>query len=111
MNGPQTYDDIRALKIEGELGKFIKGHMNAARTEAAHRRGLVLRYPDLAAKLTEPPLRFTSPEHWNGFIPPATWNQAMNTAACRPALIALVEEAERRLRQPKQTATAIEEAA
>ena len=111
MNGPQTYDDIRALKIEGELGKFIKAHMASARTEAAHRRGMVLRYPDLATKLTEPPLRFASPEHWNGFIPPATWNQAMNTAPCRPALLALVAEAERRLRQPKGTAATTEEAA
>lgn len=111
MNGVQTYDDIRALKVEGELGKFIKSHMVAARTEAAHRRGLVLRYPDLAAKLTEPPIGFSAPEKWTGYIPPATWNQAMNTAPCRPALLALVAEAERRRDQPKETATAIEGAA
>lgn len=111
MNGLQTYDDVRALKLEGELGKFIKGHMAAARTEAAHRRGLVLRYPDLAAQLTEPPIGFSSPEKWNGYIPPATWNQSMNTARCRPALLALVAEAERRLHQPRETAQTLEEAA
>ena len=111
MNGIESYDDVRALKVEGELGRFIKGHMMAARAEATHRRGLVLRYPDLAAKLAEPPIGFSSPEKWNGYIPPATWNQAMNTARCRPALLALVAEAERRLRQPQETAAELEEAA
>jgi hypothetical protein len=35
----------------------------------------------------------------------------MNTARCRPALIALVAEAERRRDQPKETAAELEEAA
>jgi len=37
------------------------------------RRAAVLAQPDLAAELTRPPLNFTRPEHWNGYIPPATW--------------------------------------
>lgn len=112
MSDALTYDDVRGLKVDGDLGRFIKQHMTDARREAAHRRGLVLRYPDLAAKLTEPPLRFTTAEHWNGFIPPATdCAGAMNTARCRPALQALVAEAERRKAQPKETATELEEAA
>ncbi len=103
MNGIQTYDDVRALKVDGELGKFIKGHMAAARTEAAHRRGLVLRHPDLAAKLTERPIGYSTPDKWNGYIPPATdCTGAMNTARCRPALLALVAEAERRSTKPQE---------
>lgn len=109
---PLTYDDVRGLKHDGELGKFIKVHMAEAQRNAAHRRGLVLRYPDLAAKLAEPPVGFSSPEKWNGYIPPATdCTGAMNTARCRPALLALVAEAERRREQPQETATALKEAA
>jgi hypothetical protein len=107
MSDALTYDDVRGLKVDGDLGRFIKQHMAAGRVECARRRGLVLRYPDLAAKLTEPPLRFTTPEHWNGYIPPSTWNQAINTAPCRTALLALVEEAEKRQSQPRH----LEEAA
>lgn len=112
MSVPLTYDDIRGLKADGELGKFIKFHMAAAQRDAAHRRGLVLRYPDLAAKLTERPINFTAPEKWNGYIPPTTdCTGAMNTTPCRPALLALVAEAERRLRQPQETVAELEEAA
>jgi len=109
---PLTYDDVRGLKHDGELGKFIKFHMAEAQRNAAHRRGLVLRYADIAAKLTEPPIGFSSPEKWNGYIPPATdCTGAMNTARCRPALLALVAEAEQRRDQPQQTAATLEEAA
>lgn len=40
------------------------------RDEHAARRARVLRYPDLAARLTEPPLRFPRPTQWSGYIPP-----------------------------------------
>ncbi|MGW5197322.1 hypothetical protein [Streptomyces spiralis] len=111
MNDALTFGDVRDLQQHGELGRFIKRHMAEAQRAAAHRRGLVLRYPDLAAKLIEPPISHSAPELWNGYIPPATWNQAMNTARCRTALLALVAEAERRLNQPKETAAALEEVA
>lgn len=32
-------------------------------------RDLVLRYPDIAVKLTAPPLRLSRPENWNGSLP------------------------------------------
>lgn len=112
MNEPLTFADARTLQQQGDIGRFIKHHMTEARRAAAHRRGLVLRYPDLAAKLTERPIGFSEPEKWNGFIPPATdCTGAMNTARCRPALLALVAEAEQRRDQPRETATALEEAA
>lgn len=112
MNEPLTFADARTLQQQGDIGRFIKHHMAAARAAAAHRRGLVLRYPDLAAKLAEPPISHSAPEKWNGHIPPATdCTGAMNTARCRPALLALVAEAERRRDQPQETAVELEEAA
>jgi len=36
----------------------------------AQRRARVLRHPDLAARLCQPPLGYSSPDHWNGFVPP-----------------------------------------
>jgi hypothetical protein len=111
MSDPLTFADARTLVQQGDIGRFIKHHMAEAQRAAAHRRGLVLRYPDLAAKLTQPPINHSAPEMWNGFIPPSTdCTGAMNTAPCRPALLALVAEAERRLHQP-QEAAALEEAA
>ncbi|MFG1857498.1 hypothetical protein ACGFJT_37080 [Actinomadura geliboluensis] len=62
-------------------------------------RGSVLRYPDLAAKLREPPLKFRRPEQWNGYIPPDTCGSAPNLSPRRDALIVLVEEAARRDRE------------
>ncbi|MFK0140668.1 hypothetical protein [Streptomyces murinus] len=97
MNDIQALADVRALMKEGDVGRFIKHHMAEAQRAAAHRRGLVLRYPDLAKKLTEPPIGHSTPEAWTGYIPPATdCTGAINTAACRPALLAIVAEAERR---------------
>lgn len=112
MSEPLTFADARSLAQQGDIGRFIKHHMAEAQRAAAYRRGLVLRYPDLAAKLAQPPICHSTPEMWNGYIPPATdCTGAMNTARCRPALIALVAEAERRRDQPQETAEALEEAA
>src|SRR5688572_14276854 len=89
--------DIKALMAEGDVTRFVKHHMAEAQRAAAYRRGLVLKHSDLAARLTEPPIGFSQPEAWNGYIPPATTcTGAINTAACRPALLALVAEAEAR---------------
>ncbi|MCM1943180.1 hypothetical protein NC239_33755 [Streptomyces sp. G3] len=93
--------DAQALMKDGDVGRLIKHHMAEAQRAAAHRRGLVLRYPDLAEKLTQAPINHSRPDVWNGFIPPATdCTGAINTAPCRPALLALVAEAEARTGQP-----------
>lgn len=34
------------------------------------RRDRVLAYPDLALRLTQPPVGFAAPEDWTGWIPP-----------------------------------------
>lgn len=46
--------------------------------ESAERRARVLRYPDLATRLTQPPLLFRRPEDWTGWVPPA----ALEVEAC-----------------------------
>lgn len=48
------------------------------RPESAARRARVLRYPDLARKLTEPPLNYRRAEDWAGWVPPA----ALEVEAC-----------------------------
>lgn len=50
-----------------------------ARAQAANqaRRERVLRHPDLARRLTEPPLGYKFPEQWNGFVPPAELQDEM----------------------------------
>jgi len=42
-----------------------------ARAANQARRERVLRHPDLARRLTEPPLGYSRPEQWNGYVPPA----------------------------------------
>jgi hypothetical protein len=42
------------------------------KAESEARRERVLKYPDLAKRLTEPPLSFRTPQDWNGYVPPKT---------------------------------------
>lgn len=83
------------------------------------RRDRVLAYPDLARRLTEPPLRFADPSDWNGWIPPAMQPEEpcgygcgrhhrcdgihaarRNNSARRQALVEIAAEAWRRDHQP-----------
>ncbi|MGH3936442.1 MAG: hypothetical protein ACRDS1_15935 [Pseudonocardiaceae bacterium] len=43
-----------------------------SKEESAARRERVLTNRDLADRLTLPPLRLSSPQHWSGWIPPRT---------------------------------------
>lgn len=105
MSDARLLADIKALVAEGDVFRFIKHHMAEAQQAAAHRRALVLKHPDLAKQLTGPLIGFSRPEAWNGYIPPATTcTGAINTAACRPALLALVAEAEARANAQKENA-------
>lgn len=94
--------DVRELRRQGDLLTLIKQARAAAAAENKRRRALVLRHPDLAARLCQPPLRHTTPEHWTGYIPPAYdavalgGTQPINTSPARAALVALVAEAEQR---------------
>lgn len=95
--------DMTAIRKQGDLKEFLKQVQAAAHAENRRRRTLVLRYPDLAAQLIERPHRHTTPEDWTGYIPPATdCTGAINTIPCRPALLALVAEAEERAATEQQ---------
>jgi hypothetical protein len=63
---------------------------------AAGLRAMVLAHPDLAERLTQPPLSYQRPEQWNGFVPPDTFNGQHNDSPRRAALVAIVAEAESR---------------
>ena len=76
----------------------------AARLESKERsqrrRELVFKHPDLAKQLLSNLIGYSRPENWNGWIPPATVaardGYVPNDSPRRAALVALVEEAERR---------------
>jgi hypothetical protein len=102
--------DVRDLRKQGDLIRLIKQARAAAHAENKRRRALVLRYPELAARLCEPPIRHTTPEHWTGYIPPAYDAPALggaepiNTSPARAALVALLAEAEARTATERKAA-------
>lgn len=64
--------------------------------DAEDLRDLVLGHPDLADRLVAIPIGCTTPQHWNGYIPPlmtAAEAGRRNDSPRRPALIELVAEA------------------
>lgn len=89
-------DDVRAMRKEGSLGEFIRQQLAGAKARSERRRALVLGHEDLAQKLTEQPLRIPRPDLWDGSMPPEMFNGERNDSPRRPALLALVAEAERR---------------
>lgn len=91
-----SLDDARELIAEGSMREMIRISCAQATSARIARRALVLRHPDLAERLTQQPLNFTRPEHWNGAIPPETWREMPNDSPLRPALLQLVAEAEAR---------------
>lgn len=80
---------IQLAVVAAELDWPARICVIAAKAKAScrERRGAVLRYPDLAARLCQPPLNFRRPDNWNGFIPPH---------------IAVVDDDGERLRQTMQ---------
>lgn len=97
-----TEQDVRELRQQGDLTRLLKQARAAGAAENARRRALVLKHPDLAERLTQPPISHTTPEHWTGYIPPAHdpetfgGGRPINTSPIRAALAALVAEAEQR---------------
>lgn len=73
-----------------------------ARQQSVEQVKLIARYPDVRAKLCDPPLSYASPEQWHGYIPPAYDAEhidgvtPLNTSPVRTALLALLEEAAER---------------
>jgi hypothetical protein len=98
-NGPQDLaeDDIRALRQQKDLARFMRDGMAAGRAACDARKRLVLQHDDLAQQLTQKPIALARPDCWNGFLPPEhTESGARNRSPVRAQLAALVTEAERR---------------
>lgn len=74
---------------------------DAAR-QSAEQRKLILAYPDIAARLCDPPLGYKQPGDWTGYIPPAydpeDWKGVipLNDSPRRAALMELLEAAAER---------------
>lgn len=71
-------------------------------TTNEERRRLVLKHPDLAARLCEKPLGYARPEQWTGYIAPEVFETgARNDSPFRAQAVGIYEEALRREgRQP-----------
>lgn len=96
-------DDVRAMRQQSDLKQFILNGMRDGAARNAHQRTAILAHPDLAKKLTEPPISLARPEQWSGYIPPAvTCTNAINPSPVRAALWAIAAEAERRTVQSRQ---------
>jgi hypothetical protein len=106
--------------MTGELDLGDNAATANAGSRCAERRERVLRYPDLARRLTQPPIGYSRADQWNGYVPPAVVNsgsyeevlhsvsgrpnskgrrafgQAGNDSPRRAALVAVAAEAWRR---------------
>lgn len=78
------------------IAQQIQAEMTETRARIARNRDLILGHPDLAEHLTRPPLGYTRPDQWNGFIPPELFDGARNDSPRRAALVELLTEAEAR---------------
>lgn len=95
---PVTPEDIAFLREQG-LRQLWAGIGDAVAAEKKRRRAMVLAHPDLAERLTQPPLGFTRPEQWCGYVAGEVWQHRRNTSPRRAALVAIVTEAEARAAQ------------
>lgn len=63
-----------------------------AREANRQRRARVLAHPDLAARLTQPPLSYKQPEQWSGYVPPEQYGGSHNDSQRRTALVEIMRE-------------------
>jgi hypothetical protein len=85
------------------LGRqILRDAATVARMQTNEQHKLIMRYPDIRARLCDPPLRYGRPDQWHGYIPPAYDPEhidgvtPLNTSPRRTALLALLEEAAER---------------
>lgn len=90
------------MTSQGQLGGWSQPIREAAEAAAA-RRARVLAHPDIARRLTDPPLCYRNPEAWNGHVPPATIEgpagPVRNTSRMRLALISILTATQERERE------------
>jgi hypothetical protein len=85
------------------IAQRTRSEIAKAGAVCADRRARVLRHPELAARLTQPPVGYQSAEQWNGYVPPARVpagddgiDGLLNNSPRRAALIDISAEALRR---------------
>jgi hypothetical protein len=86
----------RPVRTAGSRAKQVIDQAQRGLEDAAYLRELVLAHPDLAERLTLPPIDCVSAAHWNGFIPPlmtCAEGGKRNDSPRRPALIEVCAEA------------------
>ena len=95
----ETSDPQPLAAFAAKMGQRARDLVAGAVTRTAEQRAVVLRFPDIAAKLTEFPMSYARPEQWTGFIPPK-WVTAphgsgwvLNDSPSRAALLAIHAEA------------------
>lgn len=57
-------------------------------------RSRVLAHPELAKRLCDPPLSYSRPEVWTGYVPAETWQGHKNTSTRRTQLLGIIAELE-----------------
>lgn len=77
---------------------LVEWHRARHRLRMSKQRDAVLRYPDLAQRLTQPPISYRTPAEWNGLV---AWT-ADNPGPRPQALAELVREAYVRIRKDTQ---------
>lgn len=93
-NPPQNLSTAisRSGFIQGEARDLLSIAIAKAKEECAENRRRVLAHPDLAKRLTQPPIGMSSTDMWNGWIPPEKWREAHNGSPVRRALVKLMED-------------------
>jgi len=74
----------------------VRAAVKDATTACQERRNRVLRHPEIAIRLTWPPLDYTLAENWNGYVPPlrdpdGQLNRSVNRTALMGILAAVVD--------------------
>lgn len=65
----QQHDPDHDLPVRAVIRQYREARA-ASKSESQARRDRVLAHPDLAKRLTQPPLSLSQPTKWSGWIPP-----------------------------------------
>ena len=92
---PWTDDDVRSMRRDRDISQGLMVIGLRALEDRERVRRLVMRHPDLVARLGRDPIGLRIPTLWSGYVPPAVWNEQSNRLL-HDAYTAIVTEAERR---------------
>lgn len=69
MSHDITEADVREIRRQGDLRELMRMEQAGRLRENAANAAALKRHPDLYPRLAEPPIGFTQPKCWSGFIP------------------------------------------